>query len=141
MAMVTAIELNDFWSSRKSAGKAKCAHRRFGARTDEPQPLDGRHKSANQFSQFDFKLSGRAEGCSRGGSFLNGANNLWTGMSQNQRPPGTDKIDILLSININDIRSRAARDEAWKTADGLPRSHRAIHSARNFLARTLVQTC
>src|SRR6185437_3996187 len=54
-------------------------------------------------------------------------------MSGEQRSPGTDVVDVFVSIYIEDVRAFAARNEAGSAAHASESTHGRIHTARSIL--------
>ena len=56
------------------------------------------------------------------------------GMPENHRAPGTDEIDIFLSLDIEDPTPFCSRDESGGSSNGTKTSYRTVHAAGNELA-------
>ena len=54
-------------------------------------------------------------------------------VAQDQRPPGTDVVDVFVAIDIEDVRSFAARDERRRAADAAKGADGGIDAAGNQL--------
>ena len=61
MAVITALELDDFVAPRVSTRQADRAHRRFGARTHHAQALDRRHEIGDLRGDSRFQHAGSAK--------------------------------------------------------------------------------
>jgi hypothetical protein len=61
VAVVAALELDDFAAPGRAARQAQRAHRGFGPRADEPKLIDSRDDAQNFFDEFDLAFGGGAE--------------------------------------------------------------------------------
>ena len=55
-----------------------------------------------QLGEFDLGFGRRTERQSTRGGLLDGGHDVWIGMTEDQRPPGTDVVEIALAIRIPD---------------------------------------
>src|SRR5690242_4505927 len=56
-------------------------------------------------------------------------------ISQDERPPGTDVIDVFVSIDVVEVRAFAARHERGGAAYAAKGANRGIHTARRRILR------
>src|SRR5580692_2070975 len=52
-------------------------------------------------------------------------------MTEDQRSPGQDVIDVVVPVKVKNARSFAARDERRRAADTAKGPHRRVYAARN----------
>jgi len=83
--------------------------------------------------QFDLQCRGHAVAAASAGLVTNGVHHRWVCMSQNQRAPGTDIVDVAVAIGIPEAGALAAFDNQRVAADGLKRAHRTIDPADEHL--------
>src|SRR5205807_2583888 len=93
----------------------------------------------DRFRQFSF---GRGT-CAKAGAITvgscDGLNHFWMSMTQDQRPPGADIINIFVAISIPDTRTLAAHDVRWITGNRLEGTYRRVHSSGNHAAGARMQ--
>jgi hypothetical protein len=51
-------------------------------------------------------------------------NDLGVGVAKQHRAPGADQVDELVAVDVIEVRTRGARDEARRAADGQERADR-----------------
>ena len=55
-------------------------------------------------------------------------------MSQNQRSPGTDLVDVFVAVDVKQMRAGPLGNEQRNAANRFERAHRRVHAAgNNFL--------
>ncbi len=96
--------------------------------------MDGTH-SLDQFGQLDFAFGGRAEAGADLQHLAQSVCHDWRAVAQDQRAPGQDVVDVLVAVDVEDLRSFAASDERRRAAHAAKRSHGRIDAARNQLLR------
>ncbi len=62
---------------------------------------------------------------------LNNLDHLRVSVTQNQRPPRADEVDIALSANVKNIAAFTARDKKRHAADQFPCSYGTVYTAGN----------
>src|SRR5205807_691405 len=70
---------------------------------------------------------------------LDRGNDLWVRVTQDQRAPGADVIQVVVPVHVSDPAAPRLANEARFTAHALEGAHRAIHPARHQLDRAPVQ--
>ena len=133
MAVVAALELDDHVAPGKAARQADRAHRGFGAGGHQAHHVHARHALDQQFGQFDLAFRRRAESKPPGRCFLHRAHGIRIGMTEDQRPPGTDVIEIVLAVGIPYAGTGAGSKEARRAADGAEGADGRIDAAGNGL--------
>ena len=74
--------------------------------------------------KLDLGLGGSAEGGAAGDSLLDGPNDGGMGVAEDQRPPGTDVVDVLVAVDVPDVGAEAPLDEGAGCRRPLGRSAR-----------------
>src|SRR5438094_313954 len=57
-------------------------------------------------------------------------------VAEQQRPPGSHVIDVLVPIGVEYMRSFSPGDEQWTAAHAAKSPHRRVHAARNYRLRS-----
>ena len=136
VTVVAARELEDAVAPGEPAREPKCAHRRLGARGDEPHLLDRRHGVDDLLGQLDLPLRRRAEGRPVGSGFLHRLDHLRIGVAEHERAPGHDPVDVALPVRVPEVRALAARgEERILGPDRPPGADRRVDAAGDDLAR------
>ena len=52
-------------------------------------------------------------------------------MTQDERPPRADIIDILVAVNVENVTAYAVRDERRISIDTVKRTNRTVYAARH----------
>src|SRR5699024_10880428 len=66
-------------------------------------------------------------------------NNSGISVSKNPGTPGTDIINVFISVCIPDSAASGGSDKPWRPSDRLESSDRAVDASRNMLFCTLKQ--
>lgn len=56
-------------------------------------------------------------------------------MTEDQRSPGANEVEIAIAIDVPDPRTIAARDEGWSSPDGTVGANGTVDAARDQLLR------
>jgi hypothetical protein len=140
VTVVAAVELHEQVAPGRAARDPDGAHRRLGARADQPHHLHRRIGGADDLGHLDLE---------RGGCAVAGAparrlgHRLHDGrgrVAQDQRAPGADEVDVGPPVRVPEPRPLAARDEERSAADGAEGAHGAVDAARDHPARGVEQT-
>ena len=123
MTVVTALELDDFATPGEAAGEADGTHRRFGAGADQSDLFQRRHQLPQQFGHFDFDFRRRAERQAAFSRLLYGAYHIGMGVTADQRPPGTDIVDVTVAVGVPYQRPFAALEKQRRTAHRFESPH------------------
>ena len=137
--MVVALELDDLVTARIPPRDPDRAHGRFRAGRDEPHLVHTRHRTANCLCQLDFQRSGSAERRASTELLLNSVDDLWMRVSQQQRPPRPDAVQIAVAVGIVEIRAFTPLDKQRFAAHRPKRAHRRIHAAGDHSGRCVEQ--
>ena len=111
------------------AGQADGRHGGFGPGADEANFLNSRHRAHDLFRQVGLGRSCGAEAGAVAGGGFNGGHDLGMSMSQDQRPPRANVVNVLVAIGIPHARARAANDDRRRTAYGGEGAHGGIDTA------------
>ena len=65
------------------------------------------------------------------GTQIDGRDDLWRIVSEDERAPRADVVQIAMSIGIPDVRALCALDEARCAANPTKRAYRGINTTRN----------
>ena len=102
MAVITAVELEEDIALRDRAGDANRAHRRLGAARHEAQHFDVRHSLDDQFSEPHLQLGRNPEARAATHCLLERVEYDCGSMTENQRSPRQDEIDVRVAVYIPD---------------------------------------
>jgi uncharacterized Zn-finger protein len=131
VSVVAALEFDDEVAPGEAARQANGGHGGFGSGIHQPHHFDGRHGPADGLRQRDFLLRRRAEAGAYGQRLLQRRQNLRVPVAQQQRPPRADVVDVLLPIDVENMRAFAAREERRRPTHAAEGAHRRIHAAGN----------
>ena len=137
VAVVAPLELDDAVAAGEGAGEAQGGHGRLRARANEPHQLDRWHRIHHQPRQLHLQLRGRAEAGAALRRPLEDLDDGWVGVAQDQRPPGEDVVDVLVTVHVVDARAAAVGEGDRVAADGLEGADGAVHAAGHEPARRL----
>ena len=130
MAVVAAGELEDPVAARRGAGEPDRAHRRLGPGGHEPDELDGRHRVDDLLRQLDLRLRRGAEGRTAGSGSLDRRERLRIRVTEDERAPRHDPVDVAAAVHVLDARTgAAAHEDGLVEADGAHRPHRRVDAA------------
>ena len=135
VAVVAAVELDDFVAPGESAREADGAHARFRARIAHANLLHARHERTNQLRHRDFERIRDAEARAFFSGGFDGGNDFRMGVAENRRPPGADVINQFIAVHVPDVRAFGPVDEERLAADGAERAHGRIDAAGNIFQR------
>ena len=126
VSVVAAFELDDLAAPRVTAGEPQRGHRGLGARRDQADEFHRRHEAAKRLRHLDLHLRRGAERQAVRRRFPDGVDDRRMRVAEDRRPPRSDIVEIALAVGVPQVRAVAARDEAWRAADGTIRAHRRI---------------
>ena len=131
MAVVAALEFDDFVAAGKAACQADGRHGGFCARADQAHLFDAGHEFGDFFGNHDFALGGRAKRQPAQGRFAHGFNHFGMGVADNRRPPRADVVNIARAVGIPHIGALGLLDETRHAADTAEGAHGRIDAAGN----------
>ena len=135
VAVIAAVELDDFVAPREPARQPDGAHARLRAGIRHADFLHARHQFANQLRHRHFQRIGNAEARAVVGGGFDGGNDFRMRVAENRRPPGADVINQFIAVHVPDVRAFGPVDKKRIAADGAERAHRRIHAAGNVFQR------
>src|SRR5512135_2219608 len=135
MAVITPVKFYDLAPPGESARNAKRAHRRFRAGAYQAQHLYGRHLLPHFFGQACLTVRRRAKGEAFRSTLAHCLHDLRMRMAKDKRSPGGDKIDVALTIEVEDVTSLTPVDDQGLTAHRFPRAYGTIDTAGNYSLR------
>jgi len=140
VTVVATGELEDAVTRREGSREPDGAHRRLRPGGDEPDLLDRRHRIHDLSGELDLGHARCAEARAelRGGAYR--FDRLAVAVSEEERAPGHDPVEVAVSFDVLDVGTlAAAHEEGLVEADRAHRAHRRVHSAGNELERAAVQ--
>jgi hypothetical protein len=139
VAVVAAVELQHHVASGRATREPHGRHRCLGAARDEPDHVEAGERVDESRGQLDLALGRGAEGRPLGGSRGRRRDDLRMRVSEQQRTPRPDQIDVPRPVDVHDVRALAAFVEAGHPTDGAEGAHRRVDPARDHLARVFEQ--
>ena len=131
VAVVAADELDDLRASREAACKAQGAHRRFRARVDHAHELHRRISLLHEAHEVGFERRRCAVACAACGSFGERGDDGGMRVSGDERPPRQHIVDVLVAVDVEDVRALAARDKRRIAVDVSVGAHGAVDASRH----------
>ena len=130
--VVAARELDDLASSRRATGKPQGGHHRFSAGIDHAHHLGAGH-FAHQLGHFNLHRRRRAEAQAFADGLADRPLHRFITVSQNQRAPGADEIDVFLSVHVPHVAAKAPVQKPGIGAHAAAGPHRGIDAAGHDL--------
>ncbi len=87
--------------------------------------------------KFHFKFRGHAVARAASSLIGDGLHDFRMRVTQNQRAPGTDVVDIFISVGVPQARASRVIDDDRIAAHRAKCAHRAVHSADEHFGRAL----
>ena len=138
VAVVAAGELDESIAMCKGSRKPHRGHRGLGARGDEPDPLDRRHRVDELCGQLDLSLGRCAEAGSLERRLAHCLHGLGVGVPEDQRPPGLDRVEQEPAIGRLEVGAVPAGDEERLVdADRAHGANRRVDTARDQRLRAV----
>ena len=117
MTVVAALELHNEISSGRRAREPHRRHRRLSATVHEAHHLEARHPALNFFGEVDLGLTRCAVRPPALGRVSHRVEHGWVGVTENQRTPGADVVDIAAALDVGDARTFGMGDKKRRPAD------------------------
>src|SRR2546428_4958798 len=139
MPVIPAGELDELAPSGNGPREPDGGHGGFGSRIDKAEHLDRWHPVGNDRRQSHLAF-GRSAECPA--SLELGADRLDDGrraVTQDQRSPGTDEIEVPVPVDIPDPGAVPPDHEPGRSADRTIGPHRTVDAARDQALRLLEQ--
>src|SRR6185436_1793491 len=124
VTVIAAVKLHDHVAAGGGAREPYRRHRRFGAAVHEPQHLERRHPAPDFLGQLYLGLAGRAVGPAAARGVAHRLEHGRMRMTEDQRPPGADVVDIALAVDVVELRALGAGYEKRRSADCPERPYR-----------------
>ena len=107
VAVVAALEFEDQIALGEGARDADGGHGRFGAGADEADAFDRRDGARDALAQLDFERRRHAVAGAARGLIRDGGDNVGMRVTENQRAPGADVVDVFAAVGVPQARARA----------------------------------
>ena len=130
VAVIAAREFHDEIAARRAAREAHGAHDGFGSRRYEPNLLDAGIGRDDLFGELDLGLTRCAVRHAAPARALDGRDDLRVRMTQDQRAPRADEVEILAAVGIRDHGAGRRPDHERCASDAAERAHGRVHAAR-----------
>ncbi len=131
MPVIAAVEFQQLFATGRRAGQADRAHHRLSAGVNHPHFLDGGDARNDLASQLDLQRRRRPEARAVLTRQLDGFDDGRMGVAENRRPPRTDVIDVVATIDVSQTAASRRADVSRRSADGVKRTDRRIDAARH----------
>src|SRR5689334_23923988 len=110
MAVITTFKLDDVFAPGKGARQPYGGHGGFRARADKAHLVHRRKSLKHRFRQLCLSRCTGTEARAVPVGFLYGFHDRRESMPKDQRPPGANIVDVLITVSIPDARSQSAND-------------------------------
>src|SRR5436190_17760365 len=131
MPVIATGKFDDLAPSGEGPREPDRGHGGFGPRIDKPEHLDRRHPVGNLRRQSHFALGRRAEGPAMLQLGADRLDDSRRALTQDQRSPGADEIQVSTPIDIKNPRAVTPGDEGRVSPDRAIGSDRAVDAARD----------
>ena len=135
MAVIAALEFDDFVTPGRRARYAHHTHGGLGAGADESHALERRHQASDALAEFDFEHVWCSVARSKLRSLGERPDQTARRVPVDQRTPRHHVVDERVSVDIFEVGARSTTNEERRSADGLEGSDRAVHAARENAKR------
>src|SRR5262249_15250592 len=115
-------------SARETASHTDRRHRGFSSGTHKANLFNRRNDVADQFGKLDFTRGRSAEGSTDFQNVAQCVEDFRRAMTEDQRTPGSNVIDVPPATRIPDGRTIPAFDKWWFAADRAKRWAGRVHS-------------
>ena len=116
-SVVVSFELQNLRPPGHAARQPNCRHHRFRARIRKAHPLGIRNHLLQHLRNFQLDRRGGRKVCSRSGSFFNRLYDLRMRVTQRQRAKRHHPIDVLVAVDIVNMRTAPTLHEDWILAE------------------------
>src|SRR5271166_3403569 len=124
MAVIAALELDGECAAGKATRDTQRAHGGFGAGINQPHHLHRRNTLVDQLGQFEFASRGSTEAGAYFQNLPERVDHDFGPVTQHQWAPGTNVVDVLVSIDIEHAGTFAPSDEGGRAANATERANR-----------------
>src|SRR6266508_3160750 len=129
MAVIAALELHDAATAGDPARKPQRRHGRLRSGADQSHQFKPRDESNESLGHLGLGLGRGTEGKSTARCLPHCGDDLPVRMSENERSPGADEIEVFATVGVPNAAAFAVHDEAWRAADGAKRTQRGVDPA------------
>ena len=129
MTVIAAGELQHAVASGDRPGETERAHRRLGARGGEAEHLDARHRGDDRLREVHLERRWCAVRGTERRLRDDRADDGGMGVTEDERAPRADQIDVFAAVGVDHPRARAGDDERRVPTDGAIGTDRARHTA------------
>ena len=131
MAVVTALELDEFIAARVAARNADGAHRGLRTGVDHTHHLGGGVGGGNLFRHLNFELCRQAVAQTAINGLERAVLQKLGRVAEEHRSPGADKINVFIAVLVPNAVPLRPRGKDRRHADGAERADRRIDAARH----------
>ena len=139
MAVVAAVELEDYSPTRHPTRKTHRRHHSLRAGTDGAHHVETRHERDEPLGERHLVGRRDAERCAQPCARRDRPRNLRTRMAEDHRAPATTPVRQLAPVRRADARALPRLHEHGRSAHSVECPHRAVHAAGDRLPRPLEQ--
>ena len=126
MPVPAALEFDNLIPSRVAPCQTHRRHRRLGARIDHPHHLHRGHHRGDARGQIGFDPGRGTKAGAPSTGFLHRRDHPRMGVAEDEWPPGTDVVNILLAVDIIESGTSTPVDEARPSTHGAKGPSRTI---------------
>ena len=129
MPVIAPVELDDLVSSGIGPRHAQRAHACFRTGRHKAHHLDGWHRVDDERGKPVLALGRRTEARAKLHGALDRRDDGGMRVTEDERPPRADVVDVVAAVGVDDVGPGAASDEARGASDTLEGPYRAVDSA------------
>src|SRR5262245_42711213 len=111
MSVVATFKLQDHRSACEASGEPQRCHGAFSSGVGQTDLFNRRERLANEFRQLNLAFRWSAVTGARFQYLGQSLHHFWMAVSQNQRSPRTNVVDVLIAVDVEQMRSSAFGDE------------------------------
>ena len=112
-----------------AARQAERRHRRLGAGGDQAELLDGGDPRADLVDELGSPWRRRAEAQAAAGGLADRLDDLGVRVAEQRRTPRADEVDVLVAVDVGDVRAARGGEEAGRAADVAEGAHGRVDAA------------
>ena len=127
--VVVAGEFHNLGAAGKRPSQTQRGHAGLGSRIDQANHVHGRQRLAYHLGKLDFLLHRSAERRAACRGSLHRVDDDRMGMTERERSPGSQVVDIFVAVNVPDAGAVPASDEWGCSFHGAKRTHGTVDAA------------
>ena len=135
-AVEVAVEDHHARTTRRTTRETYRGRRGFGTRVHEANPLTRRNARGDRFGEFHLTRGGRSVRRAVAGRLAQRLGDRRVGVSEDHRAVTLHEIDVRTTFDVFDPCAVGAGDDVGRTAHGLERTDRRIHTTGYGRLRT-----